>query len=102
MQRNQPTMGLFAIQKLVEALSELIGAEAEKGVAHTAVDWAEGVSEDKLTEWRDSRSSLVPLMLKSRGLEEDIPLAEDLSAVAQAGLEALDYPDSDSPAPKSR
>ncbi len=40
-------------------------------------------------------------MQKSPLLEEDIPLAEDLSAVAQAGIEALDYLDSGRPAPKA-
>ena len=55
----------------------------------------------QLLVWRDSRESLVPLLMKSALLHEDVPLAEDLSAVARAGLEALDYLDSGHPAPQA-
>ncbi len=55
----------------------------------------------QLLVWRDSRNTLLPIMLKSPALEEDIPLAEDLSSVAQAGLEALQYLDSGHPAPEA-
>ena len=53
----------------------------------------------QLVTWRDSREELVPLMQRSALLAEDIPLAEDLSAVARAGLEALDYLAAGKPAP---
>jgi hexosaminidase len=53
----------------------------------------------QLITWCDSREELLPLLKQSALLEEDIPLAEDLSAVARAGLEALDYLDSGHPAP---
>jgi hexosaminidase len=55
----------------------------------------------QLIAWRDSRDALLPLLEQSALLQEDIPLAEDLSAVARAGLEALDYLDSGKPAPES-
>ena len=55
----------------------------------------------QLVTWRDSREELLPLLRQSALLEEDLPLAEDLSAVAQAGLEALDYLDSGQPAPQA-
>ena len=55
----------------------------------------------QLLTWRDSREELLPLMQQSALLEEDIPLAEDLSAVARAGLEALDYLGAGKPAPES-
>jgi hexosaminidase len=55
----------------------------------------------QLLIWRDSREELLPLMQQSALLQEDIPLAEDLSAVARAGLEALDYLDSGNPAPQA-
>jgi hexosaminidase len=54
----------------------------------------------QLGAWRDNRVKLIPLMQKSALLEQDIPLSEDLSAVAQSGLEALDYLDSGHTAPK--
>jgi hexosaminidase len=55
----------------------------------------------QLIAWRDSREELLPLLKQSALLEEDMPLAEDLSAVAGAGLEALDYLDSGKPAPSA-
>jgi hexosaminidase len=55
----------------------------------------------QLIAWRDSREELLPILQQSALLQEDIPLAEDLSAVAKAGLEALDYLDSSHPAPKA-
>jgi hexosaminidase len=45
----------------------------------------------QLLTWRDSRGPLLALMQNCPLLAEDIPLAEDLSAVAGAGVEALDY-----------
>ena len=39
----------------------------------------------QLLIWRDSREELLPLLQQSALLKEDIPLAEDLSAVARAG-----------------
>jgi hexosaminidase len=53
----------------------------------------------QLMTWRDSREELLPILQQSALLEEDIPLAEDLSAVARAGVEALDYLDSGHSAP---
>jgi hexosaminidase len=55
----------------------------------------------QLLAWRDSREALLPLLQQSALLEEDLPLAEDLSVVAQAGLQALDYLDAGKPAPPS-
>jgi len=55
----------------------------------------------QLLTWRDSREELLPLMQQSALLEEDIPLAENLSVVARAGLEALDYLVAGKPAPES-
>jgi hexosaminidase len=55
----------------------------------------------RLTAWRDNKAALVPMMQGSALLEEDIPLAEDVSALAAAGLEALDYLSSGKPAPAS-
>jgi len=54
---------------------------------------------NQLIAWRDSRDALLPILQQSALLKEDIPLAEDLSAVARAGVDALDYLDSGHPAP---
>ena len=55
----------------------------------------------QLIVWRDSREELLPILQHSALLAEDLPLAEDLSAVAKVGLEALDYLDSGKPAPQA-
>ena len=46
-----------------------------------------------LTAWRDNQSSLQPLESQSFLLEEVVPASENLTRVATAGLEALDYMD---------
>ncbi|HXJ95188.1 MAG TPA: family 20 glycosylhydrolase [Terriglobia bacterium] len=53
----------------------------------------------QLTVWRDNQTGLILLMQNSGLLQEDIPLAQDVSALASAGLQALDYLDSGKPAP---
>jgi hexosaminidase len=53
----------------------------------------------QLTLWRDNQNALLPVMQDSALLEEDIPLAQDVSALAAAGLAALDYLESGKPAP---
>ena len=55
----------------------------------------------QLTLWRDNKAALVPLIQRSPLLEETQPLAEDVSALAAAGLEALDYLKSGQPAPQA-
>ena len=44
-----------------------------------------------LTEWRDNRQELQPILEGSALLKEAIPVSETLQAVADAGLQALDY-----------
>lgn len=55
----------------------------------------------QLIAWRDSREELLPILQQSALLREDIPLVEDLSSLAGAGLDALDYLDSGHHAPKA-
>ncbi len=54
-----------------------------------------------LTTWRDNDARLQPLLTKSALLQEDAPLSQDLSLVAAAGLQALDYIDHSQAAPDS-
>ena len=54
-----------------------------------------------LTTWRDNDAKLQPLLTKSSLLQEDVPLSQDLSLVAAAGLQALDYLDHAQSAPDS-
>ena len=54
-----------------------------------------------LTMWRDNDARLEPLLAKSSLLQEDAPLSQNLSLVAAAGLQALDYIDHSQAAPDS-
>ena len=53
----------------------------------------------QLTLWRDNDAKLQPLLGQSFLLQEDAPLSQNLSAVAAAGLQALDYLDKGQTAP---
>ena len=52
-----------------------------------------------LTKWRDNDANLQPLATKSVMLQEVMPLSRDLSTIAAAGLQALDYLDRGEKAP---
>ncbi len=52
-----------------------------------------------LTAWRDNDAKLHPVLAQSFLLQEDEPLSQNLSAVAAAGLQALDYIDKAQSAP---
>jgi hexosaminidase len=60
---------------------------------------AEAQIRNWLTLWRDNDSKLHPLLDRSALLEEDEPLSQNLSALAAAGLQALDSLDKSQPAP---
>jgi hypothetical protein len=54
-----------------------------------------------LTRWRDNQTNLQPFETQSFLLNEIVPLSQDLSAVAAAGLQALDYLDRAERAPNA-
>jgi hexosaminidase len=54
-----------------------------------------------LAAWRDNDAKLHPLLEQSFLLKELAPLSEDLSALAAAGLLALDYLDKSTPSPNA-
>ena len=54
-----------------------------------------------LARWRDNQTKLQPLESQSFLLKEIVPLSQDLSAVAAAGLQALDYIDRGESAPSA-
>jgi hexosaminidase len=62
---------------------------------------AEGEIRTRLAAWRDNDRNLHPLLEQSFLLNELAPLSEDLSALAAAGLLALDYLDKSTPSPNS-
>ena len=53
-----------------------------------------------LAEWQSNQAQLAPLLDRSALLQEDIPLASEVSALAAAGLEAMDYLKSGKRAPQ--
>jgi hexosaminidase len=54
-----------------------------------------------LTLWRDNDAKLHPLLEQSSLLQELIPISQNLSAAATAGLQSLDYLDKSQTAPDS-
>jgi hypothetical protein len=54
----------------------------------------------QLILWRDCGKEVLPLMRRSALLAEAVPVAEDVSALAAAGLEGLDYLESGKAAPR--
>lgn len=77
-------------------------SDVAREFAGLVANWKANESEIRrqLTSWRDV-ADLIPHMRDNTLLEEDIPLAEDVSALGAAGLKALDYLDSGQPAPSS-
>jgi hexosaminidase len=55
----------------------------------------------QLALWRDNQAELIPVMQRSGLLLEAVPLAEDVSALATAGLEALEYIEAGKAAPQT-
>jgi hexosaminidase len=78
-------------------------SDAAREFAGLVADWNANQQEIRrqLTLWRDSRSQLMPLLEHSALLQEAAPLAEDVGALAAAGLQALNYLVSGQPAPES-
>jgi hexosaminidase len=54
-----------------------------------------------LIEWRDNHSKLKPILEVSLLLKEIIPLSEDVSSLAEAGLLAMDYLESKKQPPQA-
>ncbi|HEV2382938.1 MAG TPA: family 20 glycosylhydrolase [Terriglobia bacterium] len=88
------------LNRLVDATP----AESDRAreFAKLVADWSAHKDEIKseLTMWRNDGDDVLPVLQGSALLEEDIPLAQDLAALAAAGLEALEYLESGKPAPQ--
>ncbi len=78
--------------------SELVQSFVQGGCKDRA---AEEQIRSYLTTWRDNDAKLHPLLEQSSILQEDVPLSQNLSALGEAGLEALDYIDRGQTAPDS-
>jgi len=77
---------------------DLVQAYVQSGFKDQA---AEGQVRTLLATWRDNDAKLQPLLRRSFLLQEIAPLSQDLSALGDAGLQALDYLDKTQPSPES-
>ena len=98
--RARDYTSLTAYDRLVDAARP--ESDAARMFSGLVNDWANNKTQIKreLTAWRDNNAELVPLMQPNGLLQEDVPLAQDVSALATTGLEALDYLESGKPAPQ--
>ncbi len=95
----RPYTSFTPLNRLVDATRpESIAARAFAGMVDELGSNKDRVRQ-QLIRWRDNQNALIPLMERSGLLKEAVPIAEDVSALAKAGLEALDYLDAGKPAP---
>lgn len=87
-------------------LNRLVDAtRPESDASRKLADLVNRLSENKekirkqLILRRDNGAELIPIMQRSALLQEAVPLAEDVSALATAGLEALEFLEAGKPAP---
>ncbi len=80
-----------AYNRLVDAARP--ESDAAREFAKLVSDWRSNKDQihKQLTAWHDNATELVPLMQGSRLLQEDVPLAQDVAALAVTGLQALEY-----------
>jgi hexosaminidase len=90
-----------AYNRLVDAVPP--ESDAARMFAGLVNDWANNKTQIKrqLTAWRDNNAELVLLLQPNALLQEDVPLAQDVSALATTGLQALDYMETGKLAPQS-
>jgi len=93
----QPPVTIMPLNQLADAarpesavarkFSELVDTYLQNGEQKSA---AEAQIRSWLNHWQQNHADLQPLLDQSFLLAEDKPLSEDLSALAAAGLQALD------------
>ena len=96
---TRPYNSFTPLNRLVDATPP--ESDAARDFANLVANWSSNKDRirKQLTLWRENQTDLMPLMQSSGLLQEDAPLAEDVSALAAAGLQALDYLDSGKAAP---
>jgi hexosaminidase len=110
--RMDNTKGAWDFRAPLDRLVDAASPEAEvarqfRDLVHTYVQSgyqdqaAEARVRSWLTTWRDNDAKLKPLLGSSFLLQEGAPLSEDLSALGETGLKALDYLDKSEPSPES-
>jgi len=70
-------------------------SDAARAFNNLASNWSgnEVALRRQLTTWRDNRTQVLPLLRSSALLQEAVSLSDEVTTVATAGLEALDYLD---------
>lgn len=98
-EQMRPYDSFTPLNRLVDATPP--ESDAARDFASLAANWSANKDQirKQLTVWRNNQTDLIPLMQSSGVLQEDVPLAQDVSALAAAGLKALDYLDSGKQAP---
>ncbi|OBZ72114.1 hypothetical protein A0H81_07825 [Grifola frondosa] len=67
--KDQPSMIIYALRALLNALAPLIGAEAELGGKAVSRGWADDASPEKLAAWRKSGLDLVKQDMETATVE---------------------------------
>jgi len=90
-----------AYNRLVDAAHP--ESDAARNFAGLVNDWANNKTQIRrqLIAWQNNNADLVPLLQSNALLQEDVPLAQDVSALAAGGLQALEYLESGRPAPQN-
>jgi hexosaminidase len=91
---------LTAYNRLVDAAHP--ESDTAREFAKLVNDWQKNKDHiaGQLKTWQISMAHLLPAMQNSELLQEDIPIAQDVQALANAGLQALDYLQSGKAAPQ--
>jgi hexosaminidase len=97
---TRPYNAFTPLNRLVDATPP--ESDAARDFALLVANWSANKDQirKQLTVWRDNQTDLIPQMQSSGLLQEDIPLAQDVSALAAAGLQAVNYLESGKPAPQ--
>jgi len=100
-EEGRPYTSFTPLNRLVDAARP--ESDTARQFAALVAHWSDNKEQIRrqLTVWRNNQTELLPLTLGSGLLQEDVPLAQDASALAEAGLEALDYLEAGKPAPDS-
>lgn len=94
--RNRLVDAVTPESETARHFDDLVQAYVKSGYKDHA---SEAKIRDYLNQWRDNDAKLHGLLELSFLLQEDAPLSQSLSAVASAGLQALDYIDRAVPSP---
>lgn len=99
--RVHPYTSLTPLNRLVDAIPP--ESDAAREFDHLVEHWPANQAKirEQLSQWKQVGAEVAQLVHGSALLQEDVPVAASVSAVAEAGLQALDYLEHAKPAPKA-